>query len=88
MALEETVMELQTEQAYFEKIRERLLKDHRGKFALIKNEELVGVFDTAENAYVAGVQKFGNVAFLIKQVVESEREAHIPAMTLGLLRAV
>jgi hypothetical protein len=88
IALEEAAMELQTEQAFFEKNRSQLLKEHRGKYALIKGEVLVGTFDTAENAYIAGVQRFGNVPFLIKQVVEEEREIYLPAMTLGLLRAV
>ncbi len=87
MALEEVVMELQTERAYFEKNRERLLKEHEGKFALIKGSELIGTFDTAEMAYITGVQRFGNVPLLIKQVVKEEGEVYLPAMTLGLLRA-
>jgi len=45
----------------------------------------VDTFDTAENAYVAGVQKFGNVSFLIKQVLETDPVAHLPVLTLGLL---
>ncbi len=48
---------------------------------------MIGTFDTAENAYVAGVERFGNVPFLIKQIVEKEPVGHIPALTLGLVRA-
>lgn len=80
-------MELQQELDFFNVHRERWLQDHKGKFALIKGTELIGTFDTAENAYVAGVERFGNVPFLIKQVLERELEGHIPALTLGLLRA-
>ncbi|TMB39110.1 MAG: hypothetical protein E6J55_23540 [Deltaproteobacteria bacterium] len=78
---------LKQEREFFDAHRAELLKDHKGKFVLIKDSQLVGTFDTAENAYVAGVQKFGNVPFLIKQVLETDPVAHIPVLTLGLLGA-
>lgn len=80
-------MELKEEQAFFEANKAHWLAEHKGKFALIKGSTLVGAFDTQENAYVAGVQKFGNVPFLIKQILEEEPVTHLPALTLGLLRA-
>lgn len=80
-------MELREELAFFEANRASWLAEHKGKFALIKGSTLVGVFDTAENAYVEGVQRFGNVPFLIKQILEEEPVVHLPALTLGLLRA-
>jgi hypothetical protein len=80
-------MELQQELDFFNTYREKWVQEHKGKFALIKGTELIGAFDTAENAYVAGVERFGNVPFLIKQVLEKEPEGHIPALTSGLLRA-
>jgi hypothetical protein len=79
--------ELKAEREFFDAHRAELLRDHRGKFVLIKDAHLVGAFDTAENAYIAGVRQFGNVPFLIKQVVETEPVAHIPVLTLGLLGA-
>lgn len=80
-------MVLDQEQAYFEANRTRLLQEHEGKFALIKGEVLVGTFDTAETAYVEGLRRFGNTAFLIKQVLPDEPVAHLPALSLGLIRA-
>lgn len=80
-------MELKEEQAFFNANRAKWLAEHKGKFALIKGSTLIGTFDTPENAYVAGVQKFGNVPFLIKQILEEEPVVHLPALTLGLLRA-
>ena len=53
---------LKEEQAFFEANRAALLKEHQGKFALIKGSELIGTFDTDENAYTEGVAKFGNVS--------------------------
>ena len=83
----DAVDELKAERDFFEAHRAELLKEHKGKFVLIKDSQLVDTFDTAENAYVAGVQKFGNVPFLIKQVLEKDPVAHIPVLTLGLLGA-
>ena len=78
---------LQEEQAFFEANRAALLKDHQGKFALVKGSELIGTFDTDENAYTEGVAKFGNVSFLIRKVEEKDPTAQFPALTYGLLSA-
>ena len=75
------------EQEFFDANRKEWLTKHPGKFALIKSAELVGTFDTAENAYVAGVERFGNVPFLIKQIVERDPIGTIPVLSFGLLRA-
>ena len=78
---------LKEERQFFEANRAALLKEHRGKFALIKGSELIGTFDTDENAYAEGIQRFGNVAFLIRRVQEEDPKAEFPALTFGLLRA-
>ena len=80
-------MALETELKYFNDHREKWLVDHKGKYALVKGQELVGTFDTAENAYVEGVRRFGNTAFLVKQILDEEPVVHVPALTLGLLSA-
>jgi hypothetical protein len=80
-------MELEEEQRFFEQHRREWLAEHQGKFALIKESTLIGTFDTAENAYVAGVQKFGNVPFLIKQILEEEPVIHLPALSSPPFRA-
>jgi hypothetical protein len=48
---------------------------------------LVGAVDTPENAYKAGLERFGNTSFLIKQVLPQDPVAHVPALSLGLIRA-
>jgi hypothetical protein len=51
-------------------------------------ENLVGAFYDAESAYEAGLQQFGNVPMLVKQVRgDSEDVAFFPALTLGLIDA-
>lgn len=77
---------LKEELAFFEGHREQLLKEHLGKFALIKGAELIGTFDTDENAYTEGVGKFGIEPFLIHRIEEKDPIAEFPALTFGLVR--
>ena len=77
--------ELDTELRFFERNRAEWLKSAPGKWALVKGESLVGTFDSAENAYVEGVRRFGNVSFLVKQILESDPVQASPAFVLGIL---
>jgi hypothetical protein len=80
-------MPLKRELAYFAAQKAHLLANHRGKFVLIKDEELLGAFDTAEAAYAAGVAKFGLAAFLVKKVLDQDETYRNAAFCLGLMHA-
>ena len=80
-------MELEKELHYFETIKAELLKHNQGQFALIHGETLAGTFTKAEEAYEAGIGKFGDVPFLIKEVIEKEPVQAIPALTTGAMGA-
>ncbi len=56
----------------YEKNKQKLLKESHGKFALIKSEEIINVFDTSADAIKVGIDKFGNTPFLVKQILEIE----------------
>ena len=57
----------------FEKNRVEWLKHHAGKFAVLKGSDICGFYDSDENALVAGLEKYGDVPFLIKEVLEEDR---------------
>ena len=78
--------QLKEELAFFEEQRVALLEKHRHHFVLIKGRELKGTFTTFEEAYAKGVTEFGNVNFLVKQILDNEPIEHIPALTYGLVR--
>lgn len=80
-------MKLEAELSFFEKAKGELLKNHDGKFALIKGEEFCGAFDTPDNAYSEGVKRFGNVPFLVKRITLREETFRNQAFFLGLLHA-
>ena len=63
---------LEVELKAYEAHRDELLGTNSGKFVLIKGEQIVGVFDTQVDAIRAGYERFGNVPFLVKQIVQVE----------------
>ncbi|MGZ5476228.1 MAG: hypothetical protein ACXW3E_05275 [Thermoanaerobaculia bacterium] len=68
---------------YFEKHRIELLSRAAGKFALVKGEKLVGVFETETEAVRSGYQQFGNEPFLVKHIVEADVPLNFTAFNLG-----
>jgi hypothetical protein len=78
---------LETELAYYKAHKDEWLKSHRERFVLVKGEELVGTFDTYEQAIREGARRFGLANFLVRRVTEPEEPLSVPALTLGLLGA-
>jgi hypothetical protein len=76
---------LQTELEYFEKNKQEYLRLYKGQFVLIKGENFAGAFTTDAEAYRAGLEKFGNKPFLIKQVLDEDETISYPALTVGVL---
>lgn len=79
-------MPFELERTYYDEHKVELLQHHEGKFVLIVGEALFGTFDRQEDAYAAGIARFGNVPMFIKLVQHDDPPVSIPALTLGLLR--
>jgi len=60
------IRELQT----YEARKAELIGKSKGKFALIKDGQVIDVFDTPFDAIRHGYERFGNVPFLVKQISE------------------
>lgn len=78
-------MVLDREVKYYKANKKELIEKHEGKFVLIKRDKLVDVFDSEKSAYEAGLEKFGNQAFLIRRVSKKEEVSQNPALVLGIL---
>ncbi len=65
------------------KQKSKLIGKSKGKFVLIKGNKIVDVFDTKIDAIRQGYERFGNVPFLAKQIVEVETPQNF---TSNLLR--
>ena len=87
MAVTSPIQALAHELAYFEAHKPDLLANHRGKFALIHEDQLLGTFDHFEEAFEVGVRQLGNRPFLIQPITDEPVTAQIPALTVGVISA-
>ena len=74
---------LQTELEYFQRHKQAYLKLYENQFVLIKGEEFAGAFTTEAEAYKAGLGRFGNEPFLIKQVLDGDETVSLPMGTFS-----
>ena len=75
---------LDAELRTYEKNRDQLLGTAEGKFVLIQNSQVVGIYDSKMDAIAMGYQQFGNVPFLVKQIVEVEAPQNFTSNLLGV----
>lgn len=54
----------------FEKMLPDLLKTAKGRFALLRDCELIGLFESASAAHFAGEQRFDDNLFSVQKVEE------------------
>ncbi len=78
------VQVLEKELQTYEANRQKLIGTSKGKFVLIKGSEIAGVFDTHIDAIRQGYDKYGNVPFLVKQVLEVETPQNFTSNLLGV----
>lgn len=58
---------LQKQLEYFKSHQDELVRKYKGKFLVIKDQEVQGVFDTEIEAYTDAKKKFELGTFLIQQ---------------------
>lgn len=66
-------MALERELATFRRELDRLLTESPGKWVLVRADEVVGVFDTYQDAIRVGYQRFGLGGFLVQRIVPPEQ---------------
>ena len=74
---------LEKELTTFEMNKGELIGKSKGKFALIKDDKIIGVFDAKIDAIRQGYQVLGNVPFLVKQIVEIETPQNFTSNLIG-----
>jgi hypothetical protein len=55
-----------------------LAEGHAERFVLIKGDEVIGVWDTSDDAYQAGCQRFGTGPFLAQPVDQRDLTRAFP----------
>jgi hypothetical protein len=69
----------------YERMKENLLKEHEGKVVAIKDGELIGIYNSEEEAFKDVVEKYGVIPVLIKRITREEKLEQLPSYTYGLL---
>jgi len=75
---------LEKELETYECKRAELVGKAKDKFALVKDTEIVDIFDSELDAIRAGYERFGNVPFLVKQIVEIETPESFTSNLMGI----
>ena len=52
--------------------RDHLLSTAEGKFVLVHGDKVIGTYDTEGDAIAEGYKQFGNVPFLVRQILKIE----------------
>jgi hypothetical protein len=77
---------LQTEKDYLKTKQAELAKEHPGKYLVIRKEEVIGAYDSYDEA-VEAADSLGIGPFLVRSVHRPEDDPTlvVPALALGLL---
>lgn len=65
-------MSLDKEFEFYKSQQEELVKQYLGKFLIIKDQKVVGSFDTKLEAYNDGVKNYGLGNFLLQECLPGE----------------
>jgi hypothetical protein len=74
---------LKNELNAYAKQKNELIGKSKGKFVLIKDNKIIDVFDTKNDAIRQGYERFGNVPFLVKKILEVETPQNFTSNLLG-----
>jgi hypothetical protein len=69
--------DLSREDAAFNRERARLFRDHPGKVALIRFDDVVGVFKDANDAIIEGYRLFGEKRWVVYLITERDETEYI-----------
>ena len=80
---------LERELRIFAKHKPEWIEEHQGKFVLIKDDKVLGFFDTELEAVNCGFQKCGyDVPILVKQIIFAEPVIHIKGANIPCLTSL
>jgi len=64
--------EWKREEAAYGRERDRLVRDHLGKFVVVHQDEVYGPFETFGEAIAKGYGRFGDVPLVVKEIRPEE----------------
>ncbi|PKL35840.1 MAG: hypothetical protein CVV44_20190 [Spirochaetae bacterium HGW-Spirochaetae-1] len=64
---------LDKEYSYFNEHRKEFVEKYKGKFIVIKDNDVLGVYDTIQDALTITTQKYPVGSFLVQECVPEEK---------------
>jgi len=81
-------MSLEQERAWYKTHKAKLLEAHLGKWIVVFEDALVGVYDSFGTAYSKGVKVTKNEHIFVHQVLDVDTPTNLPpALAIGILHA-
>jgi hypothetical protein len=65
------------EEAAYQRERDRLVRDHSGKYALVHGHQVVGVFSSFQDAVAEGGRRFELSEMMVCEITDPEPAAYI-----------
>ena len=56
----------------FQENKQNLVKNHKGKFVLIKDDEIIGIFENELDAVNQGNEQFKDSHFLVNEITDDK----------------
>ncbi|MFQ6130632.1 MAG: hypothetical protein ACE5R4_01210 [Armatimonadota bacterium] len=78
---------LDKEKRLFAEHQKEWAETHAGKFVLLKDDRVIGFYDSEEVALTEAARLLGLTSFLVRSVSQPEEPIRIPAMAIGALHA-
>jgi hypothetical protein len=78
---------LDKEREFYDRNLGDWLNHYPGKYVAVVGQDVLGFFDTIDDALQAGAREVGLNSFLVRRVQEVEENVSIPALSLGIIYA-
>lgn len=73
-------MALETEIARYDELLPQILPGNEGKFAVIVGRELVGIYNTSDDGWMAGYRRVGLKPFLLRAIQKTRPAIWLPSL--------
>ena len=75
---------LEEEISFYDSKKDELIRDHINRHLLIKGSELIGSFETRDQAIAEGYRRYGPGPFLVRLTGEDTPVGYVPTIASGI----
>ena len=76
---------LADEIAYYDAHKKKLMREHREQYLLIKGSELIGSYESEDEAVAEGIRRFVSEPFLVRLAGEDTPILSVPLLSIGMM---